>query len=235
MASFSSPIAAWLRPALFLLVACSDNANAPAPDAGPPACDPATVLPSNYRPIATTSAGAVTVTITAGVTSGTVDATAGGLANAADNPYIYLDLKAGTKVEVTDLTAVTSTGWDVALKRSSLRVNGGDSGVGGRELAVVQAATLAEVTAAPASGYASDDFTTADCMLDTIPGGEPKSAFGEWYNYDDTTHIVTPKSEVYVIKRADGTHLALRLGAYYGDTTMPMRGAFYQVEWKQLP
>jgi hypothetical protein len=72
-------------------------------------------------------------------------------------------------------------------------------------------------------------------MLDMIPGGEPRSAFGEWYNYDDTTHIVTPKSEIYVIKRPDGTHAALRLAAYYGDTTMPMRGAFYQVEWKPLP
>jgi len=234
MTSFRSPISVWLRPALFLLVACSDNADAPAPDAPAPGCDPATVLPSNYRPIAAISAGAVQVTTTANVTAGTIDATAGGLDASADNPYIYVDLKAGAKVAITDLQARTSTAWDIALKRSSLRLNSGDSGSGNRELAVVQAATLAEVTTAPASGYATDDFTTADCMFDGEAFGEPRSAFGEWYNYDDATHMPSPKAEVYVIKRGDGSRTALRITAYYGDPTMS-RGAFYGAEWKQLP
>jgi hypothetical protein len=96
------------------------------------------------------------------------------------------------------------------------------------------AATLTEVTAAPSSGYTTDDFTTADCMLDSLPGGEPKSAFGEWYNYDPATHAVSPKTEVYVIERDGGSRTALRIVSYNGDTTMPMRGAYYSVEWKQL-
>lgn len=214
-----------------------DGSAAVTPDAGTDmnGCDPATVLPSNYRLIPSVSTGAVQVTTASGVTTGTVDATAGGLAAAADNPYIYVDLKAGTKVEVNDIDARTSTAWDVALKRSSLRANGGDSGKGGRQLAVVQAAELSVVKAAPASGFAADDFTTADCMLDAIPGGEPRSAFGEWYDYDVDTHAVTPKAEVYVIQRGDGSRTAFRIASYYGDSTMPMRGAFYAVEWKQLP
>lgn len=200
-----------------------------------PGCNPATVLPSNYRPIALVSTGAVQVTTTAGVTSGTIDATAGGITNAADRPYIYVDLRNGVRVDVDDLAARTSTTWDIALKRSSLRINGGDSGAGNRRLAVVQAATLGEVTAAPTSGYATDDFTTDACKLDNHPAGEPKSAFGEWYGYDDQTHGVAPKSEVYVIERGDGTRTALRIVTYYGDPAMPMRGAYYGVEWKQLP
>ena len=233
MPSFCSPIPAWLRPALVLLVACSNNADAPGPDAAP-SCDPATVLPSNYRPIAAISAGAVAVTTTAAVTSGTIDATAGGMAAAADNPYIYVDLKAGTKVDVSDLAARTSTAWDIALKRQSIRLNSGDSGSGNRELAIVQAATLAEVTAAPTSGYATDDFTTADCMFDALPAGDPNTVFGQWYAYDDMTHMPTPKPEVYVIKRADGSRTVFRIATYYGDPQMS-RGAFYGVEWKQLP
>ena len=51
-------------------------------------CDPTTALPTQWRPIATVSAGALTVTTTGGVTSGTLDATAGGTAAAADNPYL---------------------------------------------------------------------------------------------------------------------------------------------------
>jgi len=156
-----------------------------------------------------------------------------GAVAAPDNPYIYVDLKAGTRVDVTDLAAPTSTAWDIALKRSSIRLNSGDSGAGNRELAIVQAATLAEVTAAPASGYAIDGFTTADCMLDSLPGGEPNTAFGPWYDYADATHILSPKPEVYVIKRADGSRTAFRIVSYY-DSTMS-RGALYSVEWKQLP
>lgn len=196
-------------------------------------CDPATVLPTNYRPIAMVSTGVVQVAASGGVTSGTIDATAGGVANAADRPYIYVDLRNGVRVDVDDLAARTTMTWDIALKRSSLRVNGGDSGGGNRRLAVVQAATLAEVTAAPTSGFASDDFTTDDCMLDALPGGEPKSAFGEWYNYDEQTHAVSPKSEVYVLERNDGSRTAFRISSYY-DPAMPMRGALYSVEWKQL-
>jgi len=254
MASVSSLVSPRLVPALLVLAACSSSSPRETPDAAvtppdaavaidapppttdaPAGCDPATVLPSSYRPIAMTSTGAVTVTTTADVTAGTIDATAGGLAGAADRPYIYVDLKSGAKADVTDLTSRSSAGWDIALKRSSLRVNGGDSGTGGRTLAVVQAAALADVTAGPATGYTADDFTTADCMLDTIPGGEPRSAFGEWYDYDVDTHAVSPKPEVYVVERADGSRTAFRVVTYYGDAASPMRGAFYQVEWKQLP
>ncbi|NVB78873.1 MAG: hypothetical protein HOV81_10795 [Kofleriaceae bacterium] len=87
-----------------------DGGAAVTPDAGMDmtGCDPATVLPSNYRLIPSVSTGAVQVTTATGVTSGTIDATAGGLASSADNPYIYVDLKAGTKVEVNDIDARTS-------------------------------------------------------------------------------------------------------------------------------
>ena len=231
-----------IAPAAF---ACSGDANPAEPDASVPApdasatdaptgCDPATALPTQYRPIALVSSGAVTVTTTTGITSGTIDATAGGIANAPDRPYVYLDLATGTRVDLTDIEARTSNAWDIALKRASLRTNSGDSGPGGRTLAVVDAATLADVTSAPTTGFGTDDFATDDCEPQTLPGGEPLSAFGEWYAYDVNTHAVMPKAEVYVIDRGNGTKYALRLVTYYGDTTMQMRGAFYQVEWKAL-
>jgi hypothetical protein len=218
---------------LFAFTGCGGSEGGAMPDA-PGGCDPATVLPGGYRLIPTVSAGAVTVTTASGVTSGTIDATAGGVNNSADNPYIYVDLRNNMKIAVNDVEARTSTNWDIALKRSSLRTNSGDSGPGNRELAVVQAATLAQVTAAPASGYASDDFATADCMLESTLIGEPQSAFGEWYDYDQNTHVVTPKAEVYVLQRNNGSRTAFRIKAYYGDPANPMRGAFYSVEWKQL-
>jgi len=240
MASVSLRWSRQLVPALLALAACGDSDNDVTPDApilvdATPGCDPATVLPSNYRPIALASTGQVTVTTTGDITTGTLDATAGGLAGAADQPYLYVDLRTGAKVALTDLEARSSAAWDVALKRSSLRVNGGDSGTGARTLAVAFAATLAEVTSGPATGYVADDFATDACALVTLPGGEPASAFGEWYGYDVDTHAVTPKPEVYVVERGDGSRTAFRVVTYYGDPASAMRGAYYQVEWKQLP
>lgn len=234
-----------LLAALVATAACGDDdSNNPGPDAmtevdagadAPSGCDPATVLPSSYRPIAMVSTGEVDVTTVNDVTSGTLDATAGGTASSADRPYLYVDLRDGVRVDVDDLAARSSTEWDIALKRSSLRVNGGDSGPGNRRLAVVPAASLAEVTTAPTDGYTTDDFATDDCMLVTIPGGEPMSAFGEWYEYNLETHQLAPKPEVYVIERNNGSRTAFRIVSYYGDEAMPMRGAFYRVEWKHLP
>jgi hypothetical protein len=221
-----------------LVAACGGSDDNPAVDAATPdspnGCDPATLLPNSYRPIPMVSTGAVAITATGTTMSGTIDATAGGTASSADRPYIYVDLKTGTRVDVDDLGARSSMAWDIMLKRSSVRSNGGDSGPGKRTIAVVQGTSLDAITA-PASGYTSDDFTTADCMLDVIPGGEPKSAFGEWYAYDATTHAVSPKAEAYILERSDGSRTAFRVVTYYGDPAMPMRGAFYSVEWKQLP
>lgn len=227
-----------IRIALTLSLAACGGSSSPDPEPTPDApsgeCVPATVLPNNYRPISMVTTGALSVTTTAGVTSGTIDATAGGLSASADNPYLYLDLVSGTRVDIDDVAALTSDAWDIALKRSSLRLNSGDSGTGNRELAVVQGTSLDAVTAAPASGYGIDDFASDDCELQTIPGGEPLSAFGEWYDYDPATHVVTPKGEVYVVRRADGTSVAIRFDTYYGDSANPMRGGFYQAEWKSL-
>lgn len=218
------------------IAACDDGGPDIEPSAdGPAGCDPATILPSNYRPIPDVSTGMVeNVLMTGAITSANVDATAGGQGNSADNPYIYLDLRTGMKVEINDIDARTSMAWDIALKRASVRLNGGDSGNGGRKLAEVAAADLAAVTSAPASGYVVDDFATEDCTLVSLRAGEPSSSFGEWYDYDEDAHTLTPKGVAYVIERPDGSHTALRIVEYYRDPSMFMGGGYYKLEWKQL-
>lgn len=219
----------------------SDDAADPGADAAVDAvpidaddgCDQPALLPTAYRPIAMVSTGAVAVTTTDGVTRGTIDATAGGLAGAADNPYIYVDLVAGARVDLTDVEAFGSTAWHIALKRSSLRINSGDSGPSTVAAGRVAAATLAEVTAAPSS-LEVDDWASPACELVTEPGGEPATAMGDWYDYDAATHQLAPKAEVWVLRLADGSHRKLRLETYYGDPASPMRGAYYRVEWASL-
>lgn len=224
--------------------ACDDtSAVEPTPDAAaaldaaPPdgdGCDEAALLPTNFRPIPRRSTGAVTTVIVGDVTTATVDATAGGPAAAADNPYVYVDLIAGRRVEVSDLEAATSTVWHVALKRASLKLNGGDSGPGAVAAARIAAGSLAEVTTAPAD-FVSDDWANAACALVTTANGEPATAMGDWYDYDPATHRLTPKAEIWVLRiGADGPLRKLQLVTYYGDDANPTRGATYRLAWAPL-
>lgn len=226
------------------VVACSsDDDAAGSPDAGSGAdahvgpdaagtCDPFAALPTQWRLIDMVATTAITAPATGELL---IDATAGGTGAAADNPYIYVDLETGTKVDLTDVAAATSSNWDLAIKRASVRLNGGDSGPGGRTAAIVEAATLAEVTAAPPAGaFAADDWADEACAFLSTPAGEPAGVLGNWYDYNPGTHVVTPWPEVYVIKRADGTTFKLRVITYYGDEANPMRGAMYHVEWATL-
>src|SRR5678815_1100406 len=100
---------------LFAFTGCGGSGESAMPDA-PGGCDPATVLPGGYRLIPTVSAGAVTVTTASGVTSGTIDATAGGVNNSADNPYIYVDLRNNIHNTAHHHEELTTRNRDIALK-----------------------------------------------------------------------------------------------------------------------
>jgi hypothetical protein len=205
-----------------------------APD-GSEGCDPTAALPLQWRPIAMVSTGQVVTSSADGVTSASIDATAGGLAGAADNPYVYVDLAGAVKVDVDDTASYTSGNWDLAFKRASIRVDSGDSGSGQVTVATVAAASLAEVTAAPPDAdFHADDWSSDDCVIAMTRSGEPLTAFGEWFDYDDATHVLTPKANVYVVKAHDGLLYKLRIQTYYGDSANPMRGGNYKLEWSAL-
>lgn len=204
------------------------------PDAAPDDCDQIELLPIEYRPIASVSAGTLETTQGDGVTDAVIDATAGGLVNAADNPYLYIDLEQGVKVAIDDVEALDSDAWDVAFKRPNIRVNSGDSGTGSVAVAAV-AGSLAGVTEAPADAeFETDDWSSESCTLLTLADGTPATAFGEWYDYDDATHILTPKAEVHVVRTRSGDLVKLAIETYYGDESDPTRGAVYRVSWAPL-
>lgn len=68
-----------------------------------------------------------------GATTLSVDATAGGLGAPPDDPdnqYTYVSLDDGAVVDLTDQEAAGSQDWDIAFKRTSVKLNGGVSGPG---------------------------------------------------------------------------------------------------------
>jgi len=203
-----------------------DGDDAPPPNPNCP--DPTAALPTTYRPINEVAATEITA-----LTEGTieVDATAGGFMEFADNPFIYISFADGTptKVDITDTAAYASKDWDIALKRTVIRANGGDSGPGAVEVASVSAGDLGSATAPSDSSYATDDFATEDCELVAGQIGEPLTSFDGWYIYDSGTRTVTPADLVWFVRTPE-RHMKLRILDYYrGDVS-----ATYEIEWAEV-
>jgi hypothetical protein len=166
---------------------------APGEDAAPPA-----------GPVSVVDNGDGTSTVTVNATSVT--------------KWIYLDLGDLAQVEPTD--PPTSADWDLALQRFHYALDGGVTGAGQGELAVMDAALLADVTDAPADGWVTDQADD-DVDEDTLPEYAFETAEGAWYDYDPETHVLTPKQRVYVVRGATGDLFALAIDAYYTDAGAP--------------
>ena len=126
----------------------------------------------------------------------------------AEEAWVYFDFESAA--EVRPDTPEDSDEWDVAFQRNKVKLNSGPNGSGTVQVAPLQGAGFAEVSEAPAGGY----------VVDTEKDGEVELALeGEhiWYNYDITTHTLTPREIVYVFKSLEGGHFKLAFESYYDD------------------
>jgi len=170
------------------------------------------------KPIDQVSTGEVTVTATEGtVRTLYVDASAGGLPNAPQNPRIYLNLESATRVAVTDRSAETSTDWDLALKREVIFTNSGDGGPGQGSAEFLADQSFETVTAASAQGKAfpPETFFDANCNAILDPNNQVKTLFAEWYAYDPSTHQLTPKTGTWLVRGATGKLFKVQIITYY--------------------
>jgi len=139
--------------------------------------------------------------------------------NATDmEAWVYLDLGELTLVEPDDPAA--SADWDLGLQRFHYALDGGVSGAGLGELVVVDGVELAEVTEAPADGWVTDEPDGPEDE-DPLPEYAFENADGGWYDYDDVSHVLSPKSRVYAIRGGSGALFALRIDAYYNAVGSP--------------
>lgn len=93
--------------------------------------------------------------------------------------------------------------WTLALRRFTVKVDGGVSGDGGVEVATLDGQDFDTLTVAPAAGYATD---TADALV-----------FDTWYDYDENTHALTAADRVFVVREADGDHFKVAFLDYYDE------------------
>lgn len=191
-----------------LLLACSPDLR---PDtAGDGGGMPVVDVPGGDRPnsdrVTTTRDGAALVT--------RVDAT-------ASDQWVYLDLDRGENA------AVAMAGWDLAIQRFKIRSNGGVSGTGGVEIAIVPGGFDA-VTAVPSSGWLTDAVDGDDGNSD------PDYVFDQqdiWYAYNLMDHSLAPRDRVYVVRSTERRTFKLRLTSYYDGAGT---SGFVSFRWQEI-
>jgi len=95
--------------------------------------------------------------------------------------------------------------WDVAVRRTSWIVNGGD-GFAGRGGALTSDQNFDDLSVAPEGSYAAT----------TVSAGDSASApFDRWYRYDFLSHLLWPQPTRFVIRTADGRYAKLEIESYY--------------------
>ncbi|WP_245326147.1 HmuY family protein [Hymenobacter wooponensis] len=119
--------------------------------------------------------------------------------------YAFYSLANKSTVAYTDSA---TTKWDLAVRGTTILVNGSSSGPG-QGGAIVKEGLFSEVTTAPTTDYKQDTPTAK-----AIPTGSGNG----WYNYNSTTHVVAPiAGRVLLIRTATGKYAKVEIVSYYKD------------------
>ncbi|MEI9939165.1 MAG: HmuY family protein [Pseudomonadota bacterium] len=153
---------------------------------------------------------------TAGVKTLYVDATAGGQNGAPTHPWTFIALGDGTKTDVNDVTSLQSSAWDLAFKRDLIYTNGGEGGPG-KGGSVFLDKDFADVTSADLVGadFVTEEFFDDDCNPIVDVTGAASTSFSSWYDYDETTHVLSPVTGTWLVRGATGKFFKLRFESYY--------------------
>lgn len=149
----------------------------------------------------------------------TIDYSTGAPVVTEEKPYNYFSFEEAGLVTETD-------SWDIAFKGTKIITNSGVSGDGAAATVIVNG-TFAEITEAPEDSEFKQD---TDAEL-AIPSGSGNG----WYNYDYTTHSITPiAGKIIVVKTNDGKYAKMEIVSYYKDVT-GSETPYYTFNYKYQP
>lgn len=130
--------------------------------------------------------------------------------------WTYVDLATGTVLSGVTAPA-TDTTWDLALRRTEVATSSGTSGAGTGGALDTTRTDLASVTEIPTSGFVVD----AELALPGPPGAGTYSgnpALATWYDYDEATHVVSPRATTFLVRLADGSSGKLAVRSWTDGT-----------------
>jgi len=131
----------------------------------------------------------------------------------SETEEVGFDLDAGAEVETTD------PAWDLSFLRFNVRLNGGVSGPGTVDAAVLTGVAYEDVVAPPDTGFATDAPDANDDGIDEL-------VFAGWYTYDIVDHTLTPADVVYVVHSTEGAAHKLAFLSYYDQAGTPAMISF---------
>ena len=137
--------------------------------------------------------------------------------NAADyDAWQYVSLATGDVLDLTDVEAATSTDWQLAFRRTAIKLNGGVSGSGTVQVALADAqeefydsegnADVSVFTNAVADTEAEALTVSYDATALSFSTDANEPAWSDWYVYDATTHQIAANTSVgWLLRHADGS------------------------------
>ncbi len=154
-----------------------------------------------------------------------------------EETWVYIDLNNALQVTPTD--PANDNSWDIALKRTDIRMNGGSSGSLNVGLHDLLRGDWSATTATPADAEFHQDAADALAFV-TYPEPEEtgSAACGNinsdngWYYYSgfcdegNGEHAITPRDVVYVLRGREGLHWKLRMLSYYDENGSSAHPAF---------
>jgi len=126
----------------------------------------------------------------------------------SETDEVGFDLDAGVVVDTTE------PAWDLSFLRYNVRLNGGVSGDGNVEAAVLAGVAYEDVVEAPETGFATD-------APDADGDGIDELVFAGWYDYDLVDHTLSPADVVYVVRSTEAADHKLSFLSYYDHAGTP--------------
>jgi hypothetical protein len=167
------------------------------------------------------SDGAVTTTTDGDDFVTVVDAQAGGMNQAANNPWVYIrfDSDGAHRVDISDEDSLESAEWHMAMRRYFVRLNGGDGGpscVGTAKMAAYDYAELSEEPTG--TEYHLEGFYSESCemRMDQYQMSAQFALYG-WWDYNMDVGCVTTSMIPYLVQLEDGSIVKLVMEAYYAE------------------
>lgn len=120
-----------------------------------------------------------------------------------ENPFRYYSLETNSEVDDVD------GNWDIGFKGTTILLNSGISGPGNAVGTVMQG-IFEEVNEVP---------TTLNLKSDATYGlAIPSGSGNGWYNYNPTTHVISPiPGRILVLKTNAGNYAKVEILSYYKD------------------
>jgi hypothetical protein len=133
--------------------------------------------------------------------------------------YNFFNLALGDTIPTADSNSVN---WNIAFKKTTIIVNSGLSGPS-HDSAQVYNGNFNNLNISPIDGWDVDDATAK-----AIPTGSGNG----WYNYNPTSHTITPISDrALLIKLSNGRYLKLIIESYYKDKNPQNTSGYYSFSY----